>query len=98
MSVEDTTLLYSIDHPDLENSFTVTVVPINKLGAGQPAHVSVEMFLPSPASAVVSGKQTTKSTSFFHRTVVLTLQILNHLLLSQVLHQTHYWLIMVHKT
>ena len=37
MLVEDTTLLYSIDHPDPENNFTVTVVPINKVGAGQPA-------------------------------------------------------------
>ena len=37
MLVEDTTLLYSIDHPDSENNFTVTVVPINEVGAGQPA-------------------------------------------------------------
>ena len=37
MLVEDTSLLYSIDHPDLENNFTVTVVPINEIGAGQPA-------------------------------------------------------------
>ena len=36
MLVEDTTLLYSIDHPDPENNFTVTVVPINEVGAGQP--------------------------------------------------------------
>ena len=35
--VEDTTLLYSIDHPNPENNFTVTVVPINEVGAGQPA-------------------------------------------------------------
>ena len=38
--VEDTTLLYSIDHPDPENNFTVTVVPINEVGAGEPALVS----------------------------------------------------------
>ena len=37
MLVEDTTLLYSIDHSDSENNFTVTVVPINEVGAGQPA-------------------------------------------------------------
>ena len=37
VSVEDTTLLYSIDHPDPENNFTVTVVPLNEVGAGQPA-------------------------------------------------------------
>ena len=37
MLVEDTALLYSIDHPDPENNFTVTVVPINEVGAGQPA-------------------------------------------------------------
>ena len=36
MLVEDTTLLYSIDHPDPENNFTVTVVPINEVGAGEP--------------------------------------------------------------
>ena len=41
--VEDTTLLYSIDHPDSENNFTVTVVPINEVGAGQLA--SSEPFL-----------------------------------------------------
>ena len=32
--VKDTTLLY---HPDPENNFTVTVVPLNEVGAGQPA-------------------------------------------------------------
>ena len=36
MLVEDTTLLYSIDHPDPKNNFTVTVVPINEVGAGEP--------------------------------------------------------------
>ena len=34
--VEDTTLLYSIDHPDPGNSFTVTVVLINEVRAGEP--------------------------------------------------------------
>ena len=39
MSVEgDTTMLYySIDHPDTDNNFTVTVVPINEVGSGEPA-------------------------------------------------------------
>ena len=37
MLVEDTTLLYSIDHADPKNNFIVTVVPINEVGAGQPA-------------------------------------------------------------
>ena len=32
-----TSLLYSIDHPDPEINFIITVVPINKFGAGQPA-------------------------------------------------------------
>ena len=32
-----TSLLYSIDHPDPEYNFIVTVVPIDKIGAGQPA-------------------------------------------------------------
>ena len=37
MSVEgDTTMLYySIDHPYPDNNFTVTVVPINEVGAGE---------------------------------------------------------------
>ena len=39
MSVEgDTTMLYySIDHPDPDNNFTVTVVPINGAGPGEGA-------------------------------------------------------------
>ena len=39
MSVEgDTTMLYySIDHPDPDNNFTVTVVPINGAGPGEKA-------------------------------------------------------------
>ena len=39
MSVEgDTTMLYySIDHPDPDNNFTVTVVPINRAGPGEDA-------------------------------------------------------------
>lgn len=32
--VEDTTLLYSIDYPDMENNFTLTVVAINEVGPG----------------------------------------------------------------
>ena len=38
MLVQYTTLLYSIGHPDPENNFTVTVVPINEVGAGQPVN------------------------------------------------------------
>ena len=34
-------LYYSIDHPDPDNNFTVTVVPINGAGPGEPA---VELF------------------------------------------------------
>ena len=30
-------LYYSIDHPDPDNNFTVTVVPINIVGPGEPA-------------------------------------------------------------
>ena len=39
MSIEgDTTMLYySIDYPDPDNNFTVTVVPINGAGLGEPA-------------------------------------------------------------
>ena len=42
MSVEgDTTMLYySIDHPDPDNNFTVTVVPINGAGPGKKATFS----------------------------------------------------------
>ena len=40
--VEDTTLLYSIDHPDPGNSFTVTVVLINEVRAGEPAKPYVQ--------------------------------------------------------
>ena len=36
-----TSLLYTIDHPDPEYNFIVTVVPINKIGAGQPAVISL---------------------------------------------------------
>ena len=30
-------LYYSIDHPDPDNNLTVTVIPINIVGAGEPA-------------------------------------------------------------
>ena len=46
MLVEDTTLLYSFDdHPDpgSENNFTVTVVPINEVGAGQSESIMVQL-------------------------------------------------------
>ena len=33
-------LYYSIDHPDPDNSFTVTVVPINGAGPGEDAFKS----------------------------------------------------------
>ena len=47
MSVEgDTTMLYySIDHPDPDNNFTVTVVPINGAGPGESTDI-VFVFLP----------------------------------------------------
>ena len=51
MLVEDTTLLYSIDHPDPENNFTVTVVPINEVGAGQPATLNSFTFAISELNA-----------------------------------------------
>ena len=35
-------LYYSIDHPDPDNNFTVTVVPINGAGLGQ---VETKVFL-----------------------------------------------------
>ena len=45
MSVEgDTTMLYySIDHPDPDNNFTVTVVPINGAGPGEDAVTTIEI-------------------------------------------------------
>ena len=37
MSVEGDMLYYSIDHPDPDNNFTVTVIPINRAGLGEDA-------------------------------------------------------------
>ena len=58
MSVEgDTTMLYySIDHPDPDNNFTVTVVPINGAGPGEPTFTTI--FSPKfpPLSIVIPGK------------------------------------------
>ena len=47
MSVEgDTTMLYySIDHPDPDNNFTVTVVPINGAGPGEDAMTNIFSFV-----------------------------------------------------
>ena len=50
MLVVDTTLLYSIGHPDPVNNFTATVVPINEVGAGQPANSEPFLFLPGKPS------------------------------------------------
>ena len=51
MSVEgDTTMLalyYSIDHPDPDNNFTVTVVPINGAGPGEDAVTTIQLNLSS---------------------------------------------------
>ena len=33
-------LYYSIDHPDPDNNFTVTVVPINGAGPGEPSAIN----------------------------------------------------------
>ena len=54
MSVEgDTTMLYySIDHPDPDNNFTVTLVPINGAGPGEPAYSS-DVF-PRPCKPIVA--------------------------------------------
>ena len=48
MSVEGNTTMvyYSIDHPDPENNFTVTVVPINVVGPGQTALKVVKIHTP----------------------------------------------------
>ena len=64
MSVEgDTTMLYySIDHPDPDNNFTVTVVPINEAGPGEPSAIdtifrpNVFPLLPVVSSAIIAGK------------------------------------------
>ena len=47
MSVEgDTTMLYySIDHPDPDNNFTVTVVTINGAGPGEDAVIMFVILL-----------------------------------------------------
>ena len=48
MSVEeDTTMLYySIDHPDPDNNFTVTVVPINGAGPGEDVIKCIQIRIP----------------------------------------------------
>ena len=40
-------LYYSIDHPDPDNNFTVTVVPINGAGPGEPAFKSLKFHTPT---------------------------------------------------
>ena len=40
-------LYYSIDHPDPDNNFTVTVVPINGAGPGEPAFESIQIHTPA---------------------------------------------------
>ena len=44
MSVEGNTtmLYYSIDHPDPDNNFTVTVIPVNVVGPGDNASIICE--------------------------------------------------------
>ena len=53
--VEDTMYMYtwpySIDHLDPENNFTVTVVPINEVGAGQPSTLEISLLPGSDKSA-----------------------------------------------
>ena len=48
MSVEGNTtmLYYSIDHPDPDNNFTVTVIPINEAGPGESAIKSMQIYAP----------------------------------------------------
>ena len=47
MLVEDTTLLYTVYRTYFK--ITVTVIPINEIGAGEPADVALEIPLPSTA-------------------------------------------------
>ena len=58
MSVEgDTTMLYySIDHPDLDNNFTVTVVPINGAGPGEDAIKFIQIRIPVIMTTTNKGK------------------------------------------
>ena len=64
MLVEDTTLLYSIDNnPDPENNFTVTVTPINEVGAGDPLFVSIERSFPSPFTPIVTTGESSNTSS-----------------------------------
>ena len=57
MLVEDTTLLYSIDHPDPENNFTVTVVPINEVGAGQNSYKKIFHFPPESSIGIIKNNK-----------------------------------------
>ena len=54
-------LYYSIDHPDPDNNFTVTVVPINIVGAGEPAvsTILITNIIPSSSHSLSSLLSTT---------------------------------------
>ena len=45
--VTETILLYSIDNLNLKNSFTVTIVPVNKVGPGQISCLKYSILRPS---------------------------------------------------
>ena len=54
MLVEHTmyTWPYSIDHPYPKSNFTVTVVPINEVGAGQPSTLKIPLLSGSGKPAI----------------------------------------------
>ena len=46
--------VFIIDHPDHDNNFTVTVVPINGAGPGEPASEMVQLVFPTPSKSACS--------------------------------------------
>ena len=52
---ENTTMLnytFIIDHPDPDNNFTVTVVPINIVGPGEPSSKLIRITFPTPSESL----------------------------------------------
>ena len=72
--VEDTTLLYSSDHPDPENNFefTVTVLPINEVGAGQNSFKKIFRLPPKPSIGIHKSLNDELFAYAFHRCSIIS--------------------------
>ena len=70
MLAKDTTLLYSIDH---ESNFTVTVVPINEVGPGEPkVYVKSTQIIPLHKDKISSVITTQETFSLGDKTNTIT--------------------------